>query len=77
MTFSAPMSNFRTFQVLKNEVKFHDLSEFFRTSGNPVLGFQMFVYYCSGIHFCATCSAHNLDKEYRRPRSGQERRLSL
>jgi len=29
MTFSAPMSNFRTFQVLKNE------KSNFRTSGNP------------------------------------------
>jgi len=36
MTFSAPMSNFRTFEVLKNEVKFQDFSVLFRTSGNPV-----------------------------------------
>jgi len=36
MTFSAPMYNFRTFQVLKTEnIKFHDFSVLFRTSGNP------------------------------------------
>ena len=37
ITFSAPMSNFRTFWVLKNETSnFKTFSGLFRTSGNPV-----------------------------------------
>jgi len=36
MTFSAPMSNFRTFQVMKNEKSnFRTFSGLFCTSGNP------------------------------------------
>jgi len=36
MTFSAPMSNFRTFQVLKNEKSnFRTFSGLFRSKGEP------------------------------------------